>query len=99
MEAKFLKYYEKLPMLYYFVIVLDPHFRLQRLKNILRCISKNINHDYVGKHYNLVSQCFNEFKAYEEENYIDEIELSVYIPVHAFESPVKRNWSRYEDDA
>ena len=23
----------------------------------------------------------------------------VHVPVHAFESPIKRNWLRYEDDA
>ena len=54
-EAKFLKYYGKLPMLYCFGIVLDLHFRLQRLKNILRCIGKNLNRDYVGTHLELVS--------------------------------------------
>ena len=54
-EAKFLKYYEKLPMLYYFGIVLNPRFRLQRLKNILWCIGKNLNRDYVGTHLELVS--------------------------------------------
>ena len=68
MEAKFLKYYGKLPMLYCFGIVLDPRFRLQRLKNILRCIDKNLNHNCVGTHLDLVSQRFMiVYRAYKEE--------------------------------
>ena len=54
-KGKILKYYDKLPMLYCFSIVLDPRFRLQRLYNILRCIGKNMNRDYVGTHLKLVS--------------------------------------------
>ena len=58
-----------------------------------------MNRDYAGTHYNLVSQYFTEvFKAYEKENRIDEIHLLVHVSVHAFESSVKRNWSRYEDN-
>ena len=99
MEAKILKYYEKLPMLYCFDIVLDPHFRLQKLKNILRCIGKNLNRDYVGTHLDLVSERFTAvYRAYEEEMQQDAMQLPIHVPVHVFESPVKRNWSRYEDD-
>ena len=48
--------------------VLDLHFRLQRLKNILRCIGKNMNRDYVDTPLELVSQRFTEvYRAYEEE--------------------------------
>ena len=39
------------------------------------------------------------FKAYEEENRMDEKQSSVHVLVHTFESLVKRKWSRYEDDA
>ena len=100
MEAKFLKYYGKLPMLYCFGIVLDPRFRLQRLTNILRCIGKNLNRDYVGTHLDLVEEKFRAvYGAYEEETQQDATQSPVHIPVQAFESPVKRNWSRYEDDA
>ena len=68
MEAKFLKYYGKLPMLYCFRIILDPRFRLEILKNILRCIGKTLNPDYVGTHLDLMSERFTVvYRAYEEE--------------------------------
>ena len=68
MEVKFLKYYGKLPILYYFGIILDPRCRLQRLKNILRCIGKNLNLNYVGTYLKLVSQRFTDvYRAFEEE--------------------------------
>ena len=58
-----------------------------------------MNINYIRTYFDFVSQCFNEvFKTYEEENLIDETQSPVHVPVHAFESPVKRNWSRYEDD-
>ena len=67
-EAKFLKYYGKLLMLNCFGIFLDLRFRLQKLKNIIRCIGKNLNRDYVSTHLKSVSQWFTKvYRAYEEE--------------------------------
>ena len=67
-EAKFLKYYGKLSILYCFGIILDPRFRLQRLKNILRCIGKNLNCDYIKTHLDLVSERFTVvYRTYKEE--------------------------------
>ena len=100
MEGKFSKYYGKLPILNYFGIVLYPYFRLQRLKNILRFIDKNMNLDYVGTHLEFVSRRFTEvYWGYEEEKQVDARQSPVHIPIHAFESPMKQNWSTYEDDA
>ena len=77
-------------MLYYFSIILDPRLRLQMLYNILQLIGKNMNRDYLGTHYNLVSQYFSKvFKAYEEDNRIDETQSPLYVHVHAFELQVK----------
>ena len=87
-------------MLYCFAIVLDFMFRLQRLCNILKVIDKNMNLDYVGTYFNIVSQRFTKvFKAYKEESKMEETQSPVYVPVYTFESPVKRNWLKYEDDA
>ena len=78
-------------MLYYFSIALDPRFRLQRLKTILRYISKNLNRDYIGTHLELVSQWFTEvYQTYEEETQQDIMQSHVHISVHTFESPVKQ---------
>ena len=51
MEVKFKKYFTKLPLLYCFGIVLDPRFKTNRLYNILRLMSRNVDCDYVGTHY------------------------------------------------
>ena len=73
MEVKFKKYFTKLPLLYYFGIVLDPRFKTNRLYNILRLMSRNIDCDYVGTYYKLVEEQFRAvFKAYQDENQNDE---------------------------
>ena len=51
MEVKYFKYYKHIPLLYCFEVILDPWFKLTRLNNILRLMSRHIDYDYVGPHY------------------------------------------------
>ena len=68
MKVKFFKYFKKIPLLYCFGIILDPRFKLTRLHNILRLMSRHMDYDYVGTHYKQVEDRFRKvFKAYEKE--------------------------------
>ena len=100
MEVKFKKYFTKLPLLYCFGIVLDPRFKTNRLYNILRLMSLNVDFDYTGTYYKQVKEQFKAvFKAYQEENRNDETQSPDRdVPFHAFESPVKHTYLDYEDN-
>ena len=55
-----------------------------------------MTYDYVGTHYKKVGEWFiTVFKVYQEETQSPERN----VPFHAFESPVKRTYLDYEDDA
>ena len=65
-KIKCIKYLEKRYMTYYFGIILDPKLKLQKLQNILRLMSRNVNIGYIDMHYSLVTKKFTQvFEAYE----------------------------------
>ena len=64
MELKFMKYYKQIPLLYYFRVILDPIFKMTKLYNILRLMSRHMNYDYVDIHYTDVEERFKKvYKA------------------------------------
>ena len=99
-EVKYFKYFKQIPLLYYFGIILDPRFKLTRLNNILRLMSRHMDYDYVGTHYKQVDERFRKvYKAYEEERTNEDTLSPDRSALQAFESPVKRTYLDYEDDA
>ena len=73
MEVKYFKYYRQILLLYYFAVILDPRFKLTRLNNILRLMSRHMDYDYVRTHYKDVEDRFRKvYKAYGEERRNDD---------------------------
>ena len=59
-----------------------------------------MDYNYVGTHYKQVEERFKKvFKAYEEERTNEDTLSPDQSTFQAFESPVKRTYLDYEDDA
>jgi len=67
MRLKFLKYWQKIPLLYSFAFILDPITKMRDFHNVLQLLSQAIGVDYSSYFTSVRNELYKLFNKYENK--------------------------------